>query len=52
MLATQDYTERIVRISIAIIVIEVEHTCIAIIVIAPTIEERIARIREVRVGTV
>ena len=52
MLRHKNHTERIVRKGNAISVVEVEHTCIAIIVIAPTIEERIARIREVRVGTV
>ena len=51
VLATQDYTERIVRTSTAIIVNEVEHTCIAMTVMAPTTEERSARTREVRVGS-
>ena len=45
--------ERIVVVIIAIVVVEIEHTCIrTIIVIAPTFEDRIARIREVSVVTV
>jgi len=48
----QAHTERIVVVGIAIVVVRIEHSCIAaIIVIAATVEERIARIHEARVVT-
>ena len=49
MLRSQHRTERIVTVSIAIVVVEIEGTCIGVIVIAPTIEERIVSVREVGV---
>ena len=50
LLARKSDTERIVAVTITIIVIEIEQTCISIIiVIAPTFEERITRVREVGV---
>jgi hypothetical protein len=52
VLESQAHAETIVVVRIAIVVIEIERTSVAIIVIAPTIEEGIARIRKVRVGTV
>ncbi len=52
-LKRQNRTKTIVAIRITIRVIEIEHTGIrAIIVIASTNEERIARIHKVRVVTV
>ena len=50
MLRTKHRTERIVAVGITVVVVRIEHTRIAaIIVIAPTFEERIARSRKVRV---
>jgi len=50
VLEREHRTERIVAVLIAIRIIEIEHTRIgSIIVIAPTFEERIGRVREVRV---
>ena len=46
----QDRTERIVAVAITIVVVEKEHACIrTMIVIASAYEERIARVRKVRV---
>ena len=42
-------TERIVAVVIAGIVVEIEGTCVRIVVIATTFEERVARIRKVGV---
>ena len=48
--ASQDHTERFVAVVVAIVVVRIEHARIGIIiVIAPTLEERIARIHEVGV---
>ena len=45
-----DNAETVVAVGIAIVVVEIEQTGIrAIVVIATTFEERIVRIREVRV---
>ena len=42
--------EAVVAVAIAIVVVEIEQTSIGtIIVVAPTFEHRIARVREVRV---
>ena len=50
MLKSKARTEAIVVVRIAIRIIVSKHTCIStIIVIAPTIEHRIARIDEIRV---
>ena len=50
LLARKSDTERIVGIACTIRIIEIEQTCIrTIIVIASTFEERITRVREVRV---
>ena len=49
MLRSQHRAKRIVAVSIAIAVVEIEGTCIGVIVIAPTIEERIVSVREVGV---
>ena len=47
---SQDHTERFVVVAIAIVVVRIEHARIGtIIVIAPTFEERISRVHEVRV---
>ena len=44
--------EPVVAVVVAIVVVEVEHAGIArIAVVAPAFEERIARVREVRVVT-
>ena len=45
-----DNAERIVTVVVAIVVVEIEHSCIGlVVVIATTIEERPASVREVRV---
>ena len=49
MLEREHRTERIVAVGIAVVVVEVKGTCVAVIVIAPTIEERVARVRKVGV---
>ena len=49
MLKRQHRTERIVAVSIAIVVVEIEGTRVAIAGITATIEERIATSRKVRV---
>ena len=49
MLKRQGQTTRIVAISKAIVVVEIERSWVIIIVIAPSFEERISTIREVRV---
>ena len=51
-LNAQNRAETVVAVVVAIVVVEVEHTSIAaIVVVAPAFEERIARVREVRVVT-
>lgn len=46
----QDRTERNIAVVVAIVVVEIEHASIrAIVVIASADEERIARVRKVRV---
>ena len=46
----QDRTERTVAVAITIVAVEIEHACTrTIIVIASACEERIARVRKVRV---
>ena len=46
----QDRTERTVAVAMTIVDVETEHACIrTIIVIASAFEERIARVRKVRV---
>ena len=43
-------TETVVGVSIAIVVVEVEQTCIGtIIIVASTFEERVRRVHKVRV---
>ena len=45
-----DNAERVIVVGIAIYVVEIEHSCIGIIVVTTTtVEERIASVREVRV---
>jgi len=49
---TQHRTEPVVAVVVAIVVVEVEHAGIGrIVVVVPAFEERIARVREVRVVT-
>ena len=52
VLTSQGHTEPVIAVAIACIVIEIERTSVAITIIAPAYEEWIARIREVRVGSV
>ena len=50
VLQTQHHAEPVVIVGIAIVVVRIERTSIRpIIVIAPTFEERIASVQEVRV---
>ena len=49
MLRNEHHTEAIIAVRIAIRIIEIEGTRIAIIVIATTFEKRIARVREIGV---
>lgn len=44
------YTETVVAVTVAIVVVEVEHSCIgSVIVVTSTFEERVVRIDKVRV---
>ena len=44
------HTETVVAVTVPIVVVEVEHSCIrSIVVVAPTFEERVARIHKVGV---
>ena len=47
---SQAHAERIVAVVSATVVVEIESTSVAIAVIAPTFEERIARVREIGVS--
>ena len=49
VLERQRQATRNVVVSIAVVVIEIEHTRVTVIVIASTNEERIIAVREVRV---
>ena len=50
VLPPQHHTEPVVAVRIAIVVVRIERTSIRrIIVVAPTFEERIASVQEVRV---
>lgn len=43
-------TETVVAVTVSIVVVEVEHSCIrSIVVVAPTFEERVVRIHKVGV---
>lgn len=42
-------TKPVVVVRITIVVVEVEWTCVAIIIVAPTFEERVRRVHKVRV---